>query len=119
MAKSEPDASLDRSLEHLAEKLQTGARTRRGDIVFVVTGARVGQYTVECTPGAVSVSSTAGRGDRTPLIEVIGDAEVLQAVLDGERDAREQFLQGGLRVRGDLRYLSDVAMELGILKAPL
>ncbi len=119
MAKNKPDASLGRSLEWLAEKLQSGSRTRRGDIVFVVTGERAGQYTLECTPGAVSVSSTAGRGDRTPLIEVIGDAKTLQAVLDGERDAREQFLQGGLRVRGDLRYLSDVALELGILKAPL
>lgn len=119
MAKNKPDSSLDRSLERLAERLRSGGRTRRGDIVFVVTGGRAGQYTLECAPGAVSVSATAGRGDRTPLIEVIGDAETLQAVLDGERDAREQFFQGGLRVRGDLRYLSDVAMELGILKAPL
>ena len=54
-----------------------------------------------------------------PLIEVIGDAEAVQAVLDRKVNAREQFLAGGIRVRGDLRYLSDVALEMGLLKHPL
>jgi hypothetical protein len=49
----------------------------------------------------------------------MGDANTVRAILDGDRDAREQFLAGGLRVQGDLRYLSDLALELGVLKEPL
>ena len=53
------------------------------------------------------------------FIEVMGDANTVRAILDGETDTREQFLAGGLRVWGDLRYLSDLALELGVLKEPL
>ena len=53
------------------------------------------------------------------FIQVMGDANTVRAILDGDRDAREQFLAGGLRVQGDLRYLSDLALELGVLKEPL
>jgi len=31
----------------------------------------------------------------------------------------KHFLAGGFRVRGDLRYFSDLAMEIGILENPL
>jgi hypothetical protein len=50
---------------------------------------------------------------------VIGDAGAVQDILDGRVDARERFLAGGIRVRGDLRYLSDLGLELGLLKQPL
>ena len=43
----------------------------------------------------------------------------INAILAGTKDARKEFLAGGFRVRGDLRYLSNVALELGILKEPL
>lgn len=119
MPKEKDDAGLGRSIDTLADKLRTARPTRRGDIVFVATGARAGQFTLTLTPGSVRVNSAAGRSDRPPLLEIIGDGETLRAILDGELDARDQFFQGGLRVRGDLRYLSDAAMELGILKAPL
>ncbi len=36
-----------------------------------------------------------------------------------QKDAVREFLAGGLRVRGDLRYLSDLGMELGFLHRPL
>jgi hypothetical protein len=50
---------------------------------------------------------------------VLGDANVVRAIFDGEKDAVKQFLVGGLRVRGDLRHFSDLFLELGILKTPL
>lgn len=93
---------------------------RPGDIVFRLAGPGGGSFVVECSERGASVVESAAAGfDRTPLIEVIGDAERIQAVLNGEKDAREQFLAGGIRVRGDLRYLSDIALELGIIKEPL
>jgi hypothetical protein len=118
---SEPgnDTSFSGSLERAAEKVRWERHSRRGDIIFVVSGREAGQYAVEVSPGTARVTSGAARGDRPPLLEVMGDADTIRAILDGERDAREEFLQGGLRVRGDLRYFSDLAMELGILKIPL
>jgi hypothetical protein len=56
---------------------------------------------------------------RAGQLEVIGDADRIQAILAGEKDGRMQFLAGGFRVRGDLRYLSDIALELGLIKEPL
>jgi hypothetical protein len=92
-----------------------------GDIVFRLSGPGGGSsYRVECGEGQVRVAETTVTGaDTTPLIEVIGDARSIQAVLAGEKDARMQFLAGGFRVRGDLRYLSDIALELGLIKEPI
>jgi hypothetical protein len=94
---------------------------KRGDIVFRLTGSGGGtSYRVECGDGQARVAETtiASTGS-APLIEVIGDARSIQSILAGEKDARMQFLAGGFRVRGDLRYLSDVALELGLIKEPL
>jgi hypothetical protein len=57
--------------------------------------------------------------EREPVLEIHADAETVQRILDGEKDAAKQFFAGGIRVRGDLRYLSDVALELGLLEQPL
>jgi hypothetical protein len=57
--------------------------------------------------------------DREVALEIRGDAETVQAIIDGEKDAAKEFFAGGIRVRGDLRYLSDVMLELGLLERPL
>ena len=67
--------------------------------------------------GKVEVSD-APKGAKAPLIEVFGDRKRIQAIIDGEKDPRAQFLAGGLRVRGDLRYLSDLAVDIGLLDEP-
>ena len=66
----------------------------------------------------VRVVPAAGRTG-PPLVEVLGDPEAVRAVLSGEVEGRKRFLAGGIRVRGDLRYLSDLALELGLLAKPL
>ena len=112
--------SFQDTLERLSERFAQGRAMKRGDIVFRLTGPGGGNYLVECGDGRARVTETAVAGvDRTPLVEVIGDARRIQSVLDGEKDARMQFLAGGFRVRGDLRYLSDIALELGLIKEPL
>jgi hypothetical protein len=65
------------------------------------------------------VESPAAGADELPLVEVLADAETVRAIIDGEKDAQKQFFSGGIRVRGDLRYFSDLAVELGLLKTPL
>jgi hypothetical protein len=61
----------------------------------------------------------AGAGDATPLLEVIGDPRRIAAIVRGEKDARLQFFAGGIRVRGDMHYLSELGMQLGFLKTPI
>jgi predicted lipid carrier protein YhbT len=117
---AEARAALQNSLERLAQRLRESRSLRQGDIVFHLAGSAGGNYCFECSESQVRVAESATAGvDRQPLIEVIGNAETIQAIIDGKKDARKQFFAGGLRVRGDLRYLSDIALELGILKTPL
>jgi hypothetical protein len=112
--------SLQDLLEHLSGRLAKSKVMKRGDIVFLLSGPGGGNYVVECTEGQARVAQSAAAGvDRTPLIEVIGDAKRIHAILAGQKDAREQFLAGGIRVRGDLRYFSNIALELELIKEPL
>ena len=57
--------------------------------------------------------------DPAPLLEVIGDPRRISAIVRGEKDARLQFFAGGIRVRGDMHYLSELGMQLGFLKKPI
>jgi SCP-2 sterol transfer family len=111
---------FQQTLERISERLAKSRSMKQGDIVFRLTGAEAGAWMVQCGEGAARVAPLPAAGsDRAPLIEVIGDAARVRAVLAGDKDARTQFLAGGFRVRGDLRYLSDVGLELGLLKEPL
>ena len=110
--------NLDRSVARLAERIQSCRRTRDGQIVIETSGDSPARYVLACGAGGVDVRTDAAP-TATPTLVIIADADILRSVLDGERDAREQFFEGGLRVRGDLRYLSDLALELGILKSAL
>jgi hypothetical protein len=123
-----PDESVDTrkviqdSVRRLATRLGGATGVRPGDIVVRVLGEggeahRLSVTASERSSAEVVVEDTADGAE--PLIEILGDRATLQAVLDGAVDAREQFFTGGLRVRGDLRYLSDLALELGLLKHPL
>jgi hypothetical protein len=112
--------TFQESLGRVSERLAKSKAMKPGDIVFRLAGEGGGNFVVECSEKGVRVAESAAAGaDRTPLVEVIGDAKRIHAILAGKKDAREQFLAGGFRVRGDLRYLSDVALELGIIKEPL
>ena len=112
--------TLEEALGRVSERLAKSKVMKPGDIVFRLAGQGGGNFVVECSEKGVHVAESAAAGaDRTPLVEVIGDARRIHAILVGTKDAREQFLAGGFRVRGDLRYLSNVAMEVGIIKDPL
>jgi putative sterol carrier protein len=105
-------------LQELASKLAQAKNARAGDIVLRLSGKGGATYRLSSGRGKAEVTETTDV-PMQPLIEVIGDAVALQAVIDGKIDARKQFLAGGIRVRGDLQHLSDLAVELGLLKHPL
>ena len=93
------------------------ARTRRvGSILLRLTGENGGDFYLHSTSTGCSVSREAPAG--LPHIEVIGSADRIRAILDGSKDGRLQFYAGGLRVRGDLQYLSDLAHEMGFITEP-
>lgn len=109
-----PDVSFFRPLLERAAKLES---LRDGVVRFRFSDG--GDAVIRCSRGKAELSDELGAIEGEPLIEVMGDRKRIQAIIDGKKDARLQFLGGGLRVRGDLRYFSDVAMELGILREPL
>jgi hypothetical protein len=119
------EASADRgnfrdTLSRISEQLAITKSMKPGHIVFRLEGPEGGNYAVQFSEGKVQVTESAAAGfDVAPLIEVIGDSRRIRAMLAGEKDAMELFFAGGFRIRGDLRYLSDIALELGLIKQPL
>jgi hypothetical protein len=111
-----PKATSRAFLTPFAERLSKARALREGTITLHFTDGSSAH--IECSRAGVQVAEGVA-GERTPLLEVMGDAERIQAILEGRKDAVKQFFAGGLRVRGDLGYLSDLGMELGILRRPL
>lgn len=119
-AKASDRVTTEDTLGRLVQKLDTSANLRTGDIVFHLSGVSGGEFRLASHSGKTVLSSTArGAEGRKPLIEIWGDASVIRSIVNGEKNALKQFMVGGIRIRGDLRYFSDLALELGILDAPL
>lgn len=118
--KSVPLDGIKDSLRTLASRVGDTHRVLRGDVVLRLSGEKGGTLRVKPGRGKDDIEITeADDSAAAPLFEVIGDAEAVQAVLDGRVDGESQFLAGGIRIRGDLRSFSDLAQELGFLKHPL
>jgi hypothetical protein len=109
-------AAFESTLRGLAPKVAAARKLRKGDIAFRPTGGT--PVVLAAQKGKAEVVPAEGRSGK-PIVEVLGDPDAIHAVLSGAVEGRAQFLRGGLRVRGDLRYLSDLATELGLLAKPL
>jgi SCP-2 sterol transfer family len=125
MADNAKEAKKDRgtfesSLATFAKRVQEAKAARPGSIAFHATGVGSGAYRIHTGQGRPRVVAFGrATGEKQPLIEVIGEAATLRAILDGKKDALKTFVGGGLRVRGDLAYLSELALELGLIEKPL
>jgi hypothetical protein len=104
-------------LHHFAKRLSATKTLRDGHIVLRLTGESGGNYCLRCEGSRVTLLPDVPSGNHH--IELVGNAKRIRSVLEGKKDARAHFLAGGFRVRGDARYISDLAMELGILKEPI
>ena len=110
--------NIEPMLEQATKKLSSCRTLKKGVIVVRTTGPRGVEYSLESSERDTRLVKRAAM-KTPPLIEIIGEARRLDSILAGKKDAVAQFLVGGIRVRGDLRYLSDLALEFGILKKPL
>ncbi len=109
--------ATEAALESFAKRLSEAKALGKGSIAFRLSGPESGQYFLDCSKGVAKL--VKGTPPHHPIIELIGDAARIVAILEGKKDARAQFLVGGFRIRGDLRYASDLALELGIIQDPL
>jgi predicted lipid carrier protein YhbT len=114
-----PADKMHAALTKTAKNLSHAETLREGSIVFRLIGEGGGDFCLDCTAKKAKLTKGLPRRAELPLVEVFGDARRIRAILEGRKDARAQFLAGGLRIRGDLNYLSDLAVESGILKEPI
>jgi hypothetical protein len=110
---SESTKGVQAAIDVFARKL-AGARARRsGAILLRLTGEGGGDYYVHTANEGCTMSRQAGLGPHH--FEIIGDAHRVCAVLDGTKEGRKQFFEGGVRIRGNLRYLSTIFHEMGLI----
>jgi hypothetical protein len=119
MAEAARSKSLSReSVEAIVRKFSADferARTRRvGSILLRLSGENGGDFYLHSTDAGCSVSYEATA--TPPQVEVIGNADRICAILQKDKDGRLQFYAGGMRVRGDLEYLSERAHEMGHIR---
>jgi predicted lipid carrier protein YhbT len=108
--------ALQQAVKTMAPELHRERTLRPGLIVFRAPDGEA-TFALRVSETGVRVESGGDYGE--PLLEVRGDPRRLQAILRGEKDARKQFFAGGIRVRGDMHYLSELGMRLGFLKTPI
>jgi hypothetical protein len=101
-------------LADIAQKFEQARSRRAGAILVRIVGEDGGDFYLHSTSSGCQLSQES-RG-APPLVEVIGTADRIRPILDGSKDGRLQFYLGGIRVRGDLQYLSEIAHELGFIK---
>lgn len=106
-------------LEQVAGKLANCRALKKGVIVVRASGVGGGDYLLDCAERRARLVKGPSGTETPPAIEIIGEARHIRGVLTGQKDPLKHFLAGGFRVRGDLRYFSDLALELGLLKDPL
>ena len=111
-----PGTSVDVALRTFAAKFEQATTRRQGTLLFRMTGDNGGDFYVHSTSTGCWISREASA--EPPRVEVIGGARRIIAILSGSKEGRRQFSAGGMRVRGDLQYLSDIAYELGLITAP-
>jgi predicted lipid carrier protein YhbT len=109
-------ARVEVALKKLVGRAPGCRALRKSSIVIRTVGDSGRDYYIDCSPDSAKLTNAPLS---PPTVEVIGDVRNIEGLLLGQKDPRKLFFAGGLRVRGDLRYLSNLATELGILKQPL
>lgn len=105
-------ASFEQSLKQVVDRLDKSDIPRQGDVVFHIRGDK--PFRVALKPvGKSSMHRTLTK--EAPRLEISGDPERIQAVLEGKKDPRQAFLEGSMTVRGDLDYLQSVLRSLGLM----
>jgi putative sterol carrier protein len=95
------------SLIAMIPKTLPGDKAKRADTIIQlnVTGSQAGQWNIVAKDGNVNVSKGA---HPSPEITLTADTADILAVADGKLDPTQAFMQGKVKVQGDLTE----AMEL-------
>jgi hypothetical protein len=102
-----------------AERLHRERILQPGTIVLH-SGSAAGGFMLRSGEGGVQLSPLeAGDDIGSARLEIVCDPQRLASIIEGKKDARLQFFAGGIRVRGDIAYLSELGMRLGFLDRPL
>jgi hypothetical protein len=111
---------MEAVLQEALRKFEGSRLRREGTILIRFVGEdggeSVGDFHVHSRVSGCELSRKEGHAP--PLIEIIGEPERIRAVLEGGREGLAQFYRGGIRIRGDLQYLSELAYELGFIREP-
>jgi hypothetical protein len=107
---------MEAVLQEALRKFEGSRLRREGTILIRFVGESVGDFHVHSRVSGCELSREEGHAP--PLIEIIGEPERIRAVLEGGREGLAQFYRGGIRIRGDLQYLSELAYELGFIREP-
>jgi hypothetical protein len=122
---STSQAPIQESLARFATRLKQNKTSRQGDIVLHLSGEGGGTFSLSGATGQITAQEARGMGNgagpesNPPLLEVSGDARIIREIVEGRKDPLKLFLIGGLRIRGDLRYFSDLAQEMNLIDQPL
>ncbi|OMC51918.1 hypothetical protein A5742_17420 [Mycolicibacterium fortuitum] len=105
-------------MDAASKRLRESNVLRSGAVVFRTKDGGDVDVLVNVTADETRI----GAGDAVgvaPVLEVIGDPERIDKIVRGDSDGRREFFAGGIRVRGDIHYLSEIGMTLGFLKSPI
>ena len=111
--------SVREVLTNTAQRLSPCEVLRDGVIAFRLTGEGGGDCFLDCRNKIATLIEGQPPRDEVPLLEVIGDGERISSIVAGKKNAQALFLAGGIRVRGDIEYLSKLAVEARILNVPI
>jgi hypothetical protein len=106
-------------MKKVADRLGKSKSVRKGLIVLRLRGTSTGDFCFDCALGKVKLLDRAPVETDPPLIEVIGQDGAIQEILESRADPVSLFYRGRFCVRGDLQYLSSLALEFGLIKQPL
>jgi SCP-2 sterol transfer family protein len=114
-SKAAGSRTMEAALLALGGRVSKAVPRAHGSIVVHCTDTGE-EFALEGMGSAPRVSR--GRGNGPHQVEVRGPAAVLRAVAEGRHEPARALAAGGIRVRGDLRYLEAMLKDVGLLECP-
>src|SRR5947209_6769300 len=108
---SESGAELESVVRSIAERLGRLDKPVVGSLLFRSFDSGEEPWSIHLLEKEPRVER--GFEGAAPEAEVACDPEVIRAVMEGRIDGRQAFLQGGIRVRGDISLLERLSLALG------
>jgi putative sterol carrier protein len=106
-------SEIESSLTTVSRKLSDSAQLKPGSILIRFTDSGE-EYSIEAMGREARMIREAPA--TAPLVEVSGNSTVLKEIMDGTKEASSAFLDGGIRVQGDVQYLEALLKEIGLLQ---